>query len=102
MVQLGEHRDQSDGEGDVIMCQYLEWELNVDPVTLREFEKIVRNDFVGPGQYPTPTSSKTTPPPSTNPFSAQPTGMITPPSYGQWYPSPTEALVPSALHLHCV
>jgi len=39
MVQLGEHRDQPDGEGDVIMCQYLEWELNVDPVTLQEFEE---------------------------------------------------------------
>ena len=24
------------------MCQYLEWELNVDPVTLREFEDMIR------------------------------------------------------------
>ena len=43
------------------------------PVTLREFEEMVRNDFVGPGPYP--TSSKTTPPPSTNPFLAQPTPL---------------------------
>ena len=26
------------------MCQYLKWELNVDPVTLKEFEEIVRKD----------------------------------------------------------
>ncbi|KAG0696433.1 hypothetical protein DFH29DRAFT_774308, partial [Suillus ampliporus] len=24
------------------MCQYLEWELNVNPVTLREFEETTR------------------------------------------------------------
>ena len=30
------------------MCQYLEWELNVDPITwtLREFEDMIRKDFV--------------------------------------------------------
>jgi hypothetical protein len=35
------------------MCQDLEWELNVDPVTLREFEDMIHKDFVGPGAYPT-------------------------------------------------
>ncbi|KAG2747847.1 hypothetical protein P692DRAFT_20931833, partial [Suillus brevipes Sb2] len=58
------------------MCQYLEWELNVDPVTLREFEDMVKKDFVGQGPYPTyilPSSSKTTPPPTTDPFPLPPT-----------------------------
>ncbi|KAG2063270.1 hypothetical protein BDR04DRAFT_988616, partial [Suillus decipiens] len=43
------------------MCQYLEWELNVDPVTLGEFEDMVKKDFIGQGPYPTyilPLSSK--------------------------------------------
>ena len=79
------------------MCQYLEWELNVDPVTLREFEEMVKKDFVGPGPYPTyilPSSSKTSPPPSTNPFPPLPTGTITAPSQGQRYPSPPKPLYP--------
>ncbi|KAG1739136.1 uncharacterized protein EDB91DRAFT_1237581 [Suillus paluster] len=66
------------------MCQYLEWELNVDPVTLREFEEMVKKDFVGPGPYPTyilPSTSKTTPPPTTNPFPPPPTGSTPTPSY---------------------
>jgi hypothetical protein len=30
------------------VCQYLEWVLNVDPVTLwPEFEETVREDFIG-------------------------------------------------------
>ncbi|KAI5981972.1 hypothetical protein EDD15DRAFT_2405847, partial [Pisolithus albus] len=35
------------------MCQYLEWELNVDPSTLSEFEAMVRKDFAGIGPFPT-------------------------------------------------
>ncbi|KAI0263784.1 hypothetical protein BC834DRAFT_971147 [Gloeopeniophorella convolvens] len=35
------------------MCSYLEWQLNVDPTTLRDFEARVRRDFQGPGPYPT-------------------------------------------------
>ena len=35
------------------MCQYLDWELNVEPGTLKEFEDMVRKDFTGPGPYPT-------------------------------------------------
>ena len=35
------------------MCQYFEWELNVDRATLKEFEEMVRKDFVGIGSYPT-------------------------------------------------
>ncbi|KAG1843326.1 hypothetical protein F4604DRAFT_1530202, partial [Suillus subluteus] len=37
------------------MWQYLVWELNVDPVMLREFEDMVKKDFVGQGPYPTYT-----------------------------------------------
>ena len=33
------------------MCQYLDWGLNVEPSTLREFEDMVRKDFAGPGPY---------------------------------------------------
>ena len=34
-------------------CQYLEWELNVDPDTLMELKDMVQKDFTGPGPYPT-------------------------------------------------
>src|SRR6266436_4846842 len=70
------------------MCQYLEWELNVDPVTLHEFEEMVNID---PGPYLTyilPSSSKTTPPPSTKPFPPPPTGTITTLSHGPRFQSP--------------
>jgi hypothetical protein len=43
------------------MCSYLEWELNVDPKSLQEFEHLVRKEFYGPGPYtaiPLPTPSK--------------------------------------------
>src|SRR5882757_6435664 len=76
------------------MCQYLEWELNVDPVTLHEFEEMVN---VGQGPYPTyilPSSSKTTPPPSTNPFPPPPTGTITTPSHGPCFQSPPKPVYP--------
>ena len=35
------------------MCQYLDWELNFEPVSFKEFEDMVRKDFAGPGPYPT-------------------------------------------------
>jgi hypothetical protein len=34
------------------MCSYLEWQLNVDPSTLRDFQSCVQQDFAGPGPYP--------------------------------------------------
>jgi hypothetical protein len=34
------------------MCSYLEWQLNVDPSTLRDFQNRVQRDFAGPGPYP--------------------------------------------------
>ncbi|KIM63970.1 hypothetical protein SCLCIDRAFT_1213783 [Scleroderma citrinum Foug A] len=82
------------------MCQYLEWELNVDPATLKEFEEMVRKDFAGPGPYPTyilPPTKKSTPPPSTIPFAATPCGISPSPSNEQRYQSPpkTHYLPPS-------
>ncbi|KAF8422826.1 hypothetical protein L210DRAFT_837602, partial [Boletus edulis BED1] len=53
------------------MCQYLEWELNVDPVILWEFKEMIYKDFVGPGTYLTyvvPSTKKSTPPPTANLF----------------------------------
>ena len=80
------------------MCQYLEWELNVDPITLREFEEMIRKDFVGPGPYPTyilPSTKKSTPPPTANPF-ASPSNTTPSPSYGQRHPSPPKPVFPPA------
>ena len=53
------------------MCQYLEWEFNMDPATLKEFEEMVHKDFTGIGSYLTyilPSMKKSTPPPSGIPF----------------------------------
>ncbi|GJE91416.1 hypothetical protein PsYK624_075660 [Phanerochaete sordida] len=52
------------------MCSYLEWQLNVEPTTLAEFEKSVRRDFKGPGPYPTYAipSPAPSPMPSTTPY----------------------------------
>jgi len=77
-------------------CQYLEWKLDVDPVTLREFENMICKDLVGPGPHPTyilPSTKKSTPPPTANPFAA-PSHMSPPPSYGQRYPSPPKPVLP--------
>ena len=55
------------------MCSYLEWQLNVDPTTLRDFESRVRHDFAGPGPYPTVVLPQTNPAPfahSANPSSS--------------------------------
>ncbi|KAL4079276.1 hypothetical protein J3A83DRAFT_4086288 [Scleroderma citrinum] len=73
------------------MCQYLEWELNVDPATLKEFEEMVRKDFAGPGPYPTyilPSTKKSTPPPSTVPFPPPNCGISPSPPAEQRYSSP--------------
>ena len=35
------------------MCSYLEWQLNIEPSALKEFEQKVRRDFKGHGPYPT-------------------------------------------------
>ncbi|KAI0653501.1 hypothetical protein C8Q70DRAFT_937610 [Cubamyces menziesii] len=52
------------------MCSYLEWQLNIDPEALKEFEAKVRRDFKGPGPYPTYVVSTPAPSPmpSTTPY----------------------------------
>ncbi|KAI5986857.1 hypothetical protein EDD15DRAFT_2199916 [Pisolithus albus] len=73
------------------MCQYLEWELNVDPLTLSEFEAMVRKDFAGIGPFPTyilPSTKKSTPPPSTNPFAPSSTNFASSPPHPHRHPSP--------------
>ena len=54
------------------MCSYLEWQLNVDPSKLREFEHTVRSlrDFNGPGPHPNYAilSRAPSPMPSTTPY----------------------------------
>ncbi|KAG2069647.1 hypothetical protein BDR04DRAFT_1232124 [Suillus decipiens] len=58
----------------------------------------IKKDFVGQGPYPTyilPSSSKATPPPTANPFSAPPPATLAPtPSYGHRYPSPPKPAFP--------
>lgn len=52
------------------MCSYLEWQLNIDPSALTEFEQKVRRDFKGSGPYPTYilASPAPSPVPSTTPY----------------------------------
>ena len=82
------------------MCQYLEWELNVDLVTLNEFEEMIRKDFPGIAHaqltYILPSTKKSPPLlPSVIPF--YPTCSISPlPSNKQRYMSPLKVpYVPS-------
>jgi hypothetical protein len=85
------------------MCQYLDWELNVEPSTLKEFEEMVRKDFAGPGPYPTyvlQTISKLAAT-STNPFPAvAPNNSTSPiPSFGPRHASPPKP-TPSPPQIH--
>ncbi|KAI0090749.1 hypothetical protein BDY19DRAFT_887059, partial [Irpex rosettiformis] len=52
------------------MCSYLEWQLNVEPTSLKEFEEKVKRDFKGPGPYPSylMPSPAPSPMPSTTPY----------------------------------
>jgi hypothetical protein len=52
------------------MCSYLEWQLNVDPMTLRDFQAQVQLDFAGPGPY----RPMVLPLPAPTPFSHQSMG----------------------------
>ena len=52
------------------MCSYLDWQLDVDPTTLRDFQARVQLDFAGPGPYP----PMVLPQPAPAPFSHQSTG----------------------------
>src|SRR5882762_11152189 len=60
------------------MCSYLEWQLNVDPSTLRDFEAQVRRDFAGPGPY----SPIVLPQPSLSPFHTGASSSTSIPSFG--------------------
>ena len=82
------------------MCQYLDWELNVnvEPGTLKEFEDMVRKDFAGPGPYPTyvlQTISKLAAT-SSNPFPAIALNNSTSPipSFGPRHASPPKPTPP--------
>jgi hypothetical protein len=57
------------------MCSYLEWQLNVDPTTLRDFQARVQLDFAGPGPY----LLMVFPQPAPAGFSHQSTGNISTP-----------------------
>ncbi|KAF9819562.1 hypothetical protein IEO21_02026 [Rhodonia placenta] len=73
------------------MCSYLEWQLNIDPNALKEFEQKVRRDFKGQGPYPTYVlpSPAPTPVPGTTPYSSS--GAVSmPPTFAR-----TGAAVPS-------
>ncbi|KAI0767073.1 hypothetical protein C8Q74DRAFT_930210 [Fomes fomentarius] len=61
------------------MCSYLEWQVNLKPSALKEFEQKVRRDFKDLGPYPTydVPSPAASPMPSTTPYSGQ-TGASTP------------------------
>jgi len=48
------------------MCSYLEWQLNVDPTTLRDFQARVQHDFAGPGPYPPTVLPQPAPAPFTH------------------------------------
>ncbi|KAF8491055.1 hypothetical protein F5888DRAFT_1807684 [Russula emetica] len=52
------------------MCSYLEWQLNVDPTTLRDFQARVQQDFADPGPHP----PMVLPQPAPASFSHQSTG----------------------------
>ncbi|EJF57552.1 hypothetical protein DICSQDRAFT_173891 [Dichomitus squalens LYAD-421 SS1] len=64
------------------MCSYLEWQLNIEPNALKEFEAKVRRDFKGLGPFPTYVlpSPAPSPMPSTTPYNAQ-TGPAPTPSF---------------------
>ncbi|KAI0753880.1 hypothetical protein BC629DRAFT_1662937 [Irpex lacteus] len=56
---------------------HLEWQLNVEPNALKEFEEKVKRDFKGPGPYPSylMSSPAPSPMPSTTPYAS---GALTP------------------------
>ena len=78
---------------------YFEWQLNVEPIALKEFESIVWKDFKGTGPY---LAHCTLPAPSSGPFAhPKPSTNKTPtaiPSFGPGapaYPPSTSSCIPS-------
>jgi len=45
------------------MCLYSEWQLGIDPLTLRDFQACVQHDFAVPGPYPMTVLSQPAPTP---------------------------------------
>ncbi|TBU52935.1 hypothetical protein BD310DRAFT_187570 [Dichomitus squalens] len=77
------------------MCSYLEWQLNIEPNALKEFEAKVRRDFKGLGPYPTYVlpSPAPSPMPSKTPYAAQ-TGPAPTPSFAAHSQQPLPPPVP--------
>ncbi len=75
------HRELNQMERE--MCSYLEWQLNIEPNALKEFEAKVRRDFKGTGPYPTYVlpSPASSPMPSTTPYTAQTADNASTPSF---------------------
>ncbi|KAI9508822.1 hypothetical protein F5148DRAFT_979263 [Russula earlei] len=79
------------------MCSYLEWQLNVDASTLRDFQCRVQHDFAGPGPYP----PVVLPQPAPAPFTHQSASNVnstgsTIPSFTPRVPLPKDApVIPS-------
>lgn len=74
------------------MCSYLEWQLNVDPSTLRDFQSRVQRDFAGPGPYP-PT---VLPQPAPAPFGHQSSANASMPAFATRVALPKDApVIPS-------
>ncbi|KAF7799916.1 hypothetical protein EIP86_011159 [Pleurotus ostreatoroseus] len=82
------------------MCSYLEWQLNVDPMELRDFEKKVRADFKGQGPYPSYNlpSPAPSPMPSTTPYASGTTAP--PPSFVTGRVPPPSVAHPAAPRAH--
>jgi len=84
------------------MCSYLEWQLNVEPTQLKEFESKVRRDFKGPGPYPNYVlpSPAPSPMPSTSPYVAganpPPPSFVTGRSPSTSPPKPATTIAPSS------
>ncbi|KAF7797748.1 hypothetical protein EIP86_008948 [Pleurotus ostreatoroseus] len=84
------------------MCSYLEWQLNVDPMELHDFEKKVRADFKGQGPYPSydlPSPALAPSPiPSSTPYASGTTAP--PPSFVTGRVPPPSVAYPTARPAH--
>lgn len=78
------------------MCSYLEWQLNVDPSTLRDFQNRVQRDFAGPGPYPPTVLPQPVPAPFAHQSAANVSGGTSIPAFAARAPLPKDApVIPS-------